>query len=232
VDQVDNRLAVETPEGVEFELDLAGVMPRAGAFLIDLSIRGVVFSVLGVAAAFLGQVGQGLYLIAAFLILWAYMPLFELLWAGQTPGKRAFGIRVVNRDGTHVGWYGSIVRNLLRVVDSLPVGYAVAAYSMVLSGRFQRLGDLAGDTVVVYVRSSLTADEERPLPPVEPVQLSLVLTTEEQQAVVAFAERYRQLGPDRSAELASLVMPQIGLADPREATRTLYGAAQRIVRWG
>jgi uncharacterized RDD family membrane protein YckC len=232
MEQVDNRLAVETPEGVAFELDLAGVLPRAAAYVVDLMLRMGVLTAFGMAMIPFGGFGDGVILIVAFVIVWAYYPLFEVLWEGQTPGKRVFGLRTVNRDGTHVGWYGAVVRNLIRVVDMMPVGYVAGLVAMVTSGRFQRLGDIAGDTVVVYRRSALTMAEQRRLPPVEPVQLSLVLSGEEQQAVVAFAERYATLGRDRSDELASIVMSELGVSNRREATNTLHGAAQRIVRWG
>src|SRR3546814_8666375 len=49
--------------------------------------------------------------------------LIEAMFNGQTPGKRAMELRVVSADGAPVGWLASIVRNLLRAVDALPVGY-------------------------------------------------------------------------------------------------------------
>src|SRR3546814_7772050 len=99
------------------------LVPRALAWLIDLGIR---FGVLSVSTALIGvrgKAGIGLYFVVAFLLLWAYPVVFEAMFNGQTPGKRAMELRVVSADGAPVGWLASIVRNLLRAVDALPVGY-------------------------------------------------------------------------------------------------------------
>ncbi len=232
MDRIDNHLAVETPEGVEFELELSGITLRTFAFLIDSLIKAAVVMAFSFGLFILGGFGQGLLLLIAFGALWLYGPLFEVFYHGQTPGKKILGIRVVNQDGTPVGWYGAIIRNLLRVVDFLPFGYVAGIIAMVISGKFQRLGDLAGDTVVVYERSAFTEEENRALPPAEPVQLSVVLSPREQEAIVDFSERSSSLGPDRSAELAEILAPMAGAPTGPEAARTLHGVAHRIVRWG
>lgn len=230
---VDNHLSIETPEGVEFDVELAGIGLRMGAFTLDLMIRGggLVAVSLPLMMIF-SNAAMGIFLIIYFLVMWCYSPLFEALWKGQTPGKRAMGIMVINRDGTPVGWYGAIIRNLLRVADFLPFGYAVGMISMVVSGRFQRLGDLAGDTVVVYKREVYHLGEMRGLRPAEPVKLSVVLSPREQEALIDFSERSRQLGAARSEELAEILMPVTGASDGAESAEKLYGAATRIVKWG
>lgn len=230
---VDNRLSVETPEGVEYDLELVGIAPRMGAYAIDMAIRVLVLAIFGAVFAIVASAAfTGLFLIFYFLVMWCYYPLFEVYWEGQTPGKRALGIAVVNRDGTQVGWYGAVIRNLIRVADLLPFGYAVGLISMVVSGRFQRLGDLAGDTVVVFRREAFTPHVRRRLQPAEPFQLSLVLGPREQEAIVDFSERAGELGPSRSAELAGILSPITAASSPEESAEKLYGVATRIVRWG
>jgi hypothetical protein len=68
---------------------------------------------------------------------------------GQTPGKRAAGLRVLRTNGTPVDLVTAIGRNFLRVADALPIGYTVGLISMLLTPRLQRLGDLFFDTMVV-----------------------------------------------------------------------------------
>lgn len=217
---------------MEFELEVAGFLPRAGAYIFDLVTRMMAFGFASVPVEMMGQGGVGVLLILAFIVMWGYYPLFELFAQGQSPGKRFFGLRVVNRDGTPVGWYGALIRNLLRVGDMLPFGYAIGSISMIASGRFQRLGDLAADTVVVYRRQAFVAAENRALPPAEPLRLALHLRPQEQEAIVDFAERSAELGEHRSAELAHLLSPILGASSDVDAKQKLYGLAHRIVRWG
>ncbi len=229
---VDNRVSVETPEAVEFDLDLAGALPRSGAWLIDGIIKFVLLWVVGCTFAIFERIGMGVFLLVMFAMLWLYNPLFEIFMNGQTPGKKVFSIRVVNRDGTPVGWYGTIIRNLVRVVDFLPLAYLTGVMSMVISGRFQRLGDVAGDTLVIYRRGAYATRDPVDLPPAEPIQIPVTLKPHEQEAIIDYAERSQTLGPARSAEIARILSPITDATDDAKARRAIYGLAQRIVRWG
>jgi hypothetical protein len=151
-----------------------------------------------------------------FLVEWFYPVLFEVLARGQTVGKMALGIRVLCEDGTPVGWYQSTVRNFLRFVDFLPVLYGAGLFSMLVQKDFKRLGDLAAGTLVVYAEHRVgsparqapaqetTSPEILHLPPAP-------LTLEEQQSLVAFSARIRELTPERAEELADLLEPVTGL---------------------
>ena len=230
--RVDNRISVETPEAVEFDLDLAGVAPRAGAWAIDWMLKAAIVTVVAIVVGVIGDLAMSVVLLTMFGATWLYHPLFEVWQDGQTPGKKALSIRVVNRDGTPVGWYGAIVRNLVRVADAAPFGYVTGVVAMIVGGRFQRLGDLAGDTVVVYHRVSPGTLDAGRLPEAEPVQVPVVLHPHEQEAIVDYAERSPQLGRARSAELAGILGSMFDVADRDEAMVHLQGLAQRIVRWG
>jgi len=147
---LDTLRRVPTPEGIELTLRLAGPVPRAYAFIVDLMIRGMIMLVIVQILAFAGRSGTGLFLIAYFAIEWFYPVLFELFWNGATPGKRAFSLMVVNDNGTPVTVGASIIRNMLRAVDFLPMLWAFGLLSMLFTRDFKRLGDLAAGTVVVY----------------------------------------------------------------------------------
>lgn len=147
---------VVTPESVEFEFVLAGLYSRALAWLLDRMIILAVFLALGMSLAWiLGGLGQLLSvttLLLYFVLDWGYMVLFESLWAGQTPGKRTLGLRVLQEGGVRVGFEQVLLRNLARVVDGLPVLYGVGGVTTLLNDRHQRLGDLLAGTVVVRER--------------------------------------------------------------------------------
>lgn len=154
-------LRVETPEYVVFEYELAGVVRRAGAWGIDILVIGAlsvsVWVALAFGAALVGEVALALGLVAHFFIQWGYFAGFEWAWRGQTPGKKAMGLRVLEETGVDLGFYPAVVRNLLRVLDSLPAGYLVGGAVSLFANDRQRLGDLLAGTVVVR-------DRRRPVP--------------------------------------------------------------------
>ncbi|MBK3868183.1 RDD family protein [Pseudomonas stutzeri] len=221
---LDNRLRVETPEGIDLLLRPAGLVPRALAFAVDLAIRGAILLALFTTFGLLGKFGIGLGALLLFLVQWWYMVLFEVLNQGRTPGKYWLGLRVVHDDGTPVGWASSLTRNLLRFVDLLPFGYFLGALSCLGHPMFKRLGDIAAGTLVVY-RETPAA---RPtLPPAEPVPPPTGLSLDEQRALIAFSERQSSLTPERRRELASI------LADPlatstEDAEAAIHGMARSL----
>jgi uncharacterized RDD family membrane protein YckC len=219
---IDSSRAIETPEGVLLELRLAGPTVRALAWSIDLAIRFAVYMGLGMLLPFFGGAGMGLWLILMFLMEWFYPVLFEVLARGQSVGKMALGIRVLCDDGTPVGWSQSTVRNFLKFVDFLPALYGAGLLSMLVQKDFKRLGDLAAGTIVVYtelrVPRRLGFDPE-PVPGEALIAPPLPLTLEEQQALVAFAARRRELTAERAEELVDLLEPLTGFRGPEAVNR-------------
>jgi uncharacterized RDD family membrane protein YckC len=222
---IDTYRAIETPEGVELRLRVAGPPARAAAWGIDMVLRTFVVAVLAVPLAALGRAGVGILLLVLFVGEWFYPVLFEVWAGGATPGKKLVGLTVVHDDGTPVGWSASLIRNLLRVADFLPAAYGFGIATMLVHPEFKRLGDLAAGTVVVYEERSewaLRTVDALPEPPPVP------LDPDEQRAVIAFAERMPLWGRARAAELASLAAPLVGVRG-RPAVDRLAGIASWLV---
>ena len=99
---LDTLRRVPTPEGFELTLRLAGPVPRALAYTVDLALRVAVFVAVSSALSIFDRAGQGLLLVLAFLLEWVYPVVLEVWWNGATPGKRAFGLVVLNDNGTPV----------------------------------------------------------------------------------------------------------------------------------
>jgi uncharacterized RDD family membrane protein YckC len=201
---LDTSEQIETPEGVDLEVVPAGVIVRCLAYLIDFSIRAVIFIVLAMLLAWLGDFGAGILSIFVFLLEWLYPVAFEVFVNGSTPGKKLMKLRVIQEDGTPVRLSSSVIRNLLRIVDFLPLGYLTGLVTMVLSGNFRRLGDLAAETMVVYddstnVYSISEHCKRRSLP--MPFKLF------EQQAIIQFSQRAAGLSEARQLELANILSP-------------------------
>lgn len=79
-----------------------------------------------------------------------YHLLMELFNHGQSVGKMAMGIKVVNVDGTSPGLSAFLLRSILAIVDITFMG--IGLVSIVLTSKSQRLGDLAAGTMVVKSR--------------------------------------------------------------------------------
>ena len=84
------------------------------------------------------------------MVNWLYPVIFELTPAAATPGKRVMGLVVLMANGLPITPAGCLIRNLLRVVDVLPVLYACGIVSLLLRNDSRRIGDLAAGTVVAY----------------------------------------------------------------------------------
>lgn len=222
---LDTRLGIETPEGIDLLLRPAGLAVRALAFSIDLLLRGLLLLFgYGVLSLF-GDLGMGLAAIGLFLINWWYPVLFEVLNQGRTPGKQMMGLRVIHDDGTPVGWTSSLIRNLLRVADMLPFGYAAGALACLNHPHFKRLGDMAAATLVVYNdplrRRPVLPDA---LPAIAPFALQLA----EQRAILDFAERQSELSDSRTRELADLLAEPLQVPPAQAATR-INGIARGLL---
>ena len=226
---IDTLRPVSLPEGVEITLRLAGPLARSRAWLIDFGLKFMLSASMPALFGWLGNAGQGLMMIAWFVVWIVYPIPFEVLWNGATPGKRICNLAVVHADGTPVGWPASFLRNIMRLADMLPVGYAVGLGAMMLDSQFRRLGDMAAGTVVIH-RDLVTAVSKQPAA-AEPFATPVALTPLEQRAVLDFAERRRSWSAARAAELAEVAEPLVeGLHGEPAAARIASIAASLVQR--
>ena len=217
---LDTARRIATPEGIELALRLAGPVPRAGAWALDLLLRLAILAVLSIVLGLLGGFGLGLFLLCWFFLEWLFPAWCEVNWGGATPGKKALGLVVLHDDGTPVRWPAALARNLLRAIDFLPLLYCLGLAAMVMNRDFKRLGDLAAGTIVVYA-------EDKPrglaIPQAPPLAPPLALTLGEQRAILDYAERSSGLTEERAEELALIARGLVGrLEGP--------GAVDRLIR--
>lgn len=162
---VTERLKIDTPEQVALEMPVAGIGSRFLAVAVDtlvqLALYLVVSIILGqIGPAILGilidaspmwlMLGPSLVILFGFCLYWGYFACFEILWNGQTPGKRVAGIRVIQDSGRPINVTAAILRNLIRAIDFLPAMYATGVTCMLLNRHSRRLGDFVAGTVVVH----------------------------------------------------------------------------------
>ncbi len=221
---LDTRQSIETPEGALLPLTPAGFGVRALAQLLDIMIRYGIIVVIAMFLTLLGGMGKGMTLILAFLCEWFYPVYFEVARQGRTPGKKWMGIRVVNDDGTPITFGPSLLRNLLRFVDFLPMLYLTGIIASLCNRQFKRLGDLAAGSMVIYEapparEPSFEVHGQLPVP--------ADFSTDEQRALLGFAERSKYLSAERQSELASILLPILDNKDPviaiKQMANTMVG---------
>ncbi len=211
-----STVKVQTPEGIELSLPVAGLVARSLAWSIDFALRlflYAIFAWLGGAlliqllfdkvsaaeqgAAYMAGLGFLLY----FLIEWFFTAVPEALF-GTTPGKKIMGLYVVHIDGTPIGWQSALLRNFLRFADFLPFFYFSAVVCMLMHKQSRRLGDLAASTMVVYSAENTAQLERGQQAGIEPPR---ALRAEERAAILEFDERCDGLSNERQLELVALL---------------------------
>jgi uncharacterized RDD family membrane protein YckC len=163
----DDHLKIDTPEQIQLEFPLAGIGSRFLAIFVDtllqtlLYVAGIIVFIttasymkLARPAAYLRWLSPSwaaaLVIFFIFSVYWGYFAFFEIIWRGQTPGKRLAKIRVIKESGRPISVYEAIARNLMRAIDYLPGMYVVGLITMMISPQNRRLGDYVAGTVVVH----------------------------------------------------------------------------------
>lgn len=157
------QVSLVTGHGVTLEMTVAGTGARSYACVIDWHIRTLLAAawlLLFVAGRWLaeqfgyqlalGQVSGWLAFVPAGAVYLLYHPVLEVASQGRTPGKRMAGVRVIAQDGRQASVAMHLLRNVFRLVDSLPALYCVGVLCCLCNRRELRIGDYAAGTVLVY----------------------------------------------------------------------------------
>ena len=151
-----NRLFITTPEGISLSLTLAGPGSRMIALIIDslfiTVIVGAMTKLGGVFSLINPEFRVAFILLSQLVTGWTYYIVFEWRFRGQTPGKKLFKLRVLDKDGFQLKLGQIVLRNLFRVIDAIPVFYLLGGLICMFSSKNQRIGDMIAATVVIYDR--------------------------------------------------------------------------------
>lgn len=172
------------PEGVPITFRVAGLTERLGAQILDilltlLFVGAVVLLIFMVSPYNSRELLMGLGSLLFFLIRVPYYVLTELMWNGETLGKRMLSLKVVSADGRSLTAHAVFTRNLTKEAEVfLPLTLILAMEGMdiwsrlisiawvlatlavpLFNKRRQRLGDLiAGTYVIHYPEARLLPD--------------------------------------------------------------------------
>ncbi len=208
------ELSVDSVTGIDVSLAVAGAGARSFAFIIDWFVRLVLALAWYALGAFVYNRGLsiaapltndaawfGAVVTPALAIYFLYHYAVELAMRGRTPGKRTAGIRIVARDGSAPGAGALLVRNVFRLIDTLPVLYCLGLVAVIATREHLRMGDMAAGTLLVYERDAAH------LPPAAEAPR---LDARASELVAELLERWPTLAPDARLQLGQQLLARYG----------------------
>jgi uncharacterized RDD family membrane protein YckC len=223
---MDERISVRSVTGVDLTLNIAGPGSRSYAFAIDWHVRLLLGAAWLIVALYVLKLSLNarsqdalLSLLPAAIVYFLYHPILEVAMRGSTPGKRIAGIRIVDRSGGTPSRAALLIRNLFRLIDSLPAFYVVGLLTCFLTANRVRIGDMAAGTLLVIDDAAagksltrleaLTAGSSLPLDTVELVDQIL--------------ERWPSLGSDNRRQIACSLLARV---DPGSDPANMSGLSE------
>ena len=194
-----------------FTLALIPLATRFGGFGLVVAIGGMLAGALSVGY---------------FIVYWFYGAYMETYYNGQTLGKRFTNMRVISTDGSAIDGVQATLRNFFRLLDVMPLvpfsalfmmetptpgGLPTCLFGLVvmsLSRRFQRVGDLVANTVVVNEKLKQLPDlatfiDERVPKLAELIPTSYVVPASMARAIADYVDQRKFLPFQRASEIAS-----------------------------
>jgi len=229
---MDDQITIQSADATELSLSIAGAGSRSYAFLLDWHIRFVV------AAAwilllylflkftngteldlFTNSAWSSITWIPAALIYFLYHPVLEVLMHGRTPGKRMAGVRIVDINGRTPSIGALVLRNVFRLLDSLPSFYMLGLTACLFSKNAVRIGDMAAGTILIKEQRATQADLE---------QLSLIAMNtnyapEHLELLNTLLSRWKDIDSAKRLELAEKVLRKMGVELPPATAAHVYG---------
>lgn len=212
---MDDQLSVQSVTGVDLTLKIAGPGSRSYAFVIDWHIRlllacaWLLVAAVALQAKITWRSHDGLLsVLPAAVIYFLYHPVVEVMTGGQTPGKRMAGVRLLARDGSQPSTTALLLRNVFRLIDSLPATYLVGLTTCFLTRQRVRLGDMAAGTLLVLDNTAAEASLLR----IERLAANSQLPLDALELIDQVLERWESLESANRAQLARSLLSRL---DPK-----------------
>lgn len=217
----DSTLTIDSADALYYSLEIAGVGVRTYAFVIDWHIR-LLFALLwifvammllpdlnGIDEVFSDETGStaaaAIIFLPAAIGFFFYHPLLEVLMRGRTPGKRIAGIRLVTARG-HIPGSGSLlIRNIFRIIDSLPAAYTVGVIFCIFTKNHIRIGDMAAGTILIYENKTKSTISD-----IIEQTLNTLIPADDYELLIDITERWKQLLPENRLQLGHQFLKKIG----------------------
>lgn len=219
--QVNGVLELNSADAMSYELEIAGVGARSYAFVVDWHIRLLVAIVWIYLSAFLfydftifqtmfdedsvNAAAPWIIFLPSAIFYFFYHPILETVMRGSTPGKRTAGVRLVTLEGYTPGVGSILIRNIFRIIDSLPGVYTVGLIVTMIAKNHVRIGDMAAGTVLIYDKEA----GKQKLSDVAQQSLDSNLSAGDYDLLLEILDRWRQLGKQQQLQLGQKFLRKI-----------------------
>jgi uncharacterized RDD family membrane protein YckC len=228
----DDQLSVQSVTGVDLTLVIAGPGTRSYAFVIDWHVRFLIAAAWLLIAYYVFDIPLTLKSTAGFLsilpasiIYFLYHPILEVALRGSTPGKRMAGVRIVSRDGGPPGTSALLIRNIFRLIDSLPAAYMLGLISCFVTANRVRVGDMAAGTLLVLDNAAA----EKSLLRIEALATRSRLSLDALELVDQVLERWDSLESTSRGQIARSLLRRLDPAADAGALAALADANLRAM---
>ena len=244
-----DTISLQSGDVLDLKLEIAGTGARSHAFVIDWHIRLIIAVVwiflagwllIGFGANWLQDVEKeqhrwvlGAVFLPATLIYLFYHPVLEIALRGRTPGKSMAGIRIATETGQTPGVGALLIRNIFRIVDSLPSFYLLGLVMTMITKHSVRIGDIAAGTVLVYEERVKT----KALVEATGLALTSNLSPGNQTLLLDILERWKEMEPAKRTAIAVKFLRSINITPPDSLTpeymdRFVYDKLQSLLQHG
>jgi uncharacterized RDD family membrane protein YckC len=143
-------IEINTAQNVKIDYELAGIRHRVFAFLIDfLLMCALLILVVALFDLVFININQLVIELLAFLILSFYSIFNEIMFKGQSLGKKALGIKIIKTNGAELEFYDIFCRWSTRLVDIYLSLGGIAFFLISINKNGQRIGDIIAGTCVI-----------------------------------------------------------------------------------
>lgn len=228
---MDEQITIQSADATELSLSIAGAGSRSYAFLLDWHIRFVIAAAWILLVYLVLKYVNGTELdlftntawslvtwLPAFVIYFFYHPVLEITMQGRTPGKRMAGVRIVDLEGRTPGTGALIVRNIFRLVDSLPSLYMVGFTACLFSKNAVRIGDMAAGTLLVKEQRTT----EKDLQQVDFIAENQTFSPEHLELVNDLLARWKDLDVAKRLVLAEKLLTKMSIGLPGQTGANIY----------
>ena len=217
----ESTLTINSADALHYSLDIAGVGARSYAFVVDWHIR-LLFAIIWIYVTmvlllnisdfqdvFADETGDST---AAFIIFlpaaigyFFYHPVLEVFMHGRTPGKNIAGVRLVTTQGHIPGTGSLLIRNIFRLIDSLPGIYTIGLVVCIFTKKNIRIGDMAAGTILIYENKT-----ESTITDIINHTIDTSIAAEDYELLLDITARWKQLTPDNRLLLGHKLLVKIG----------------------
>jgi uncharacterized RDD family membrane protein YckC len=157
-----DHIQIQTTQNVSLRYEVSAIGDRLLAFIIDSVIvygmAGIIALIYNYTMGFNGETSMIIGILLCVLPLAFYHVIMEIFNNGQSIGKKIMKIRVIRMDGSEPTIGNYVIRWLSRILEMTGI-FGLALIVILINGKGQRLGDLAGGTTVAKVKKRVSLQD-------------------------------------------------------------------------